>query len=293
MRVREFFSLLKSTIVQWSEDGAPRLGAALAYYTLFSISPLLLIVIAGAGFLFGEDAVRGQLIGTLQQLMGAELAKLLNGLISATARPTANKIASVIAIVVILFGATGFFAQLRDALDTIWGVRQVRASGILSTVWRYWWSLTMILGTGFLMMVSLLVSAALNAAGNFAFVHIANAAVLLKGLHITIDLGVSALLFAMIFKFIPNVELPWKIALRGGLFTSVLFLIGETVLGIYLGRAGVASTYGAAGAVMMFLLWTYYSAQILLFGAEFTKLLAASVHAEVLPSTGYVIKKAA
>jgi len=276
-------SLLKETVSEWSRDRASRLAAALAFYTTFSIAPLLVIVIALTSLVFGEEAVRGQIERELGALVGEEAAAFVQDVIARGRREDSRGWASVVGILALFFGATGAFAELRGALNTVWNVEPENGrffAGLFESLLR---SLAMGLGVGFLLLVSLVVSAARAALteslGRFAG---SGEAVLVSMSLLTSFLVVTAL-FAMIFKFLPDAEVQWKDVWIGASVTALLFSGGKLLIGLYLGRSAVASTYGAAGALAVLLLWVYYSAQILLLGAEFTQVYASRFGSHRIP----------
>lgn len=274
MSVARIWPLLKRSYQEWSEDEAPRLAAALAYYTIFSLAPVLVIVVAVAGLAFGADDVRGALIGQVRGLLGDDGADLVLGMLREAARPKDSLLAMVIAFATLLIGASGLFAQLQDALNTVWDVEPKPGRGLLGTVKDRFLSFTMVLGVGFLLLVSLVVAAALQAAQTFARGWAGGMASVFQAIGFALDLGLTALLFAMLFKFLPQVKLRWSDVWRGALATAVLFTAGKFALGAYIGRGAVGSAYGAAGSLAIVLIWVYYSAQILLFGAELTQVWA-------------------
>jgi membrane protein len=267
----KFYSLIGDAYRSWSDHGGPRLGAALSYYTVFSIAPLLTLVISIAGLLFGQEAVQGQVFSELQAVIGSEPAKFVQQVVVATSKTSQSVVASIIGIVVVFIGATAFFAQLQDALNVVWDVKRVDSPGFMGMLRRYWWSFSMIVGCGFLLLVSLVASAVLTAIMNFASQQVALSGLLLELVNLVVSFIVTTIIFALTFKVIPDVILQWRDVLVGAVFTAVLFLLGKTLLAIYLSHAAVASAYGAAGALVLVLLWSYYSAQLLLLGAEFTR----------------------
>jgi membrane protein len=264
-------SLFKETVREWSEDRASRLAAALAFYTTFSIAPLLVIVIALTSVVFGEEAVRGQIERELGSLVGAESAAFLQDVIERGRHEDSRGWASVFGALALLFGATGAFAELRGALNTVWEVESESSSFVAGLFESRLLSFAMVLGVGFLLLVSLVVSAAIAAMtesfGRFA----GTETVLVAVLGFLTSFLVVTTLFAMIFKFLPDAEVHWRDVWIGASVTAVLFSGGKFLIGLYLGRSVVSSTYGAAGALAVLLLWVYYSAQILLLGAEFTQ----------------------
>ena len=265
--IKAIFTLLKDTAAAWSDDYAPSMGAALSYYTLFSIAPLLLIVIAVAGFVFGAEAARGEIFGQLAGLVGPDGAKAVEGLLQAADQPRQGMIATIIGIVTLLLGATTVFGELQNALDRIWRApAREKAKG--------WWNLLrmrllsfgMVLGIAFLLTVSLVLSAAIAAFGKWW----GTAEVVAHLLEVALSFGLTTVLFALIYKFIPRVHVAWHDVWIGAAVTAILFAIGKLLIGLYLGKSSVASSFGAAGSLVVLMLWVYYSAQIFLFGAEFT-----------------------
>ncbi len=257
---------------EWSEDKASRLGAALAYYTVFSLAPLLLITIAIIGFFYGDEAAQGQISSQMSQLVGPKAAEAIEGMIQGAGEKKGQGIfATVISIALLLFGASGVFVQLKDALNTIWDLPPQKApKGILGFLKSRVLSLGFVLGVGFLLLVSLILSAILSGVGNYMS-GVVPMASLLQALNFIVSFGVITVLFAMIYKFLPDIKLPWRDVWLGALFTALLFSIGKWLLGLYLGRSSMASTYGAAGSFVVLLVWIYYSAQIVFFGAEVTQ----------------------
>lgn len=265
--IKATFALLKDTTSAWSADYAPSMGAALSYYTLFSIAPLLLIVIAVAGFVFGADAARGEIFGQLSGLIGPDGAKAIEGMLQAADQPKQGLVATIIGILTLLLGATTVFGELQNALDRIWRAPAREAS-------KGWWNLLrtrllsfgMILGIAFLLTISLVLSAAISAFGKWW----GGAEILAHVLEVALSFGLTTVLFALIYKFIPRVHVAWHDVWIGAAVTAILFAVGKLLIGLYLGKSSVASSFGAAGSLVVVMLWVYYSAQIFLFGAEFT-----------------------
>jgi membrane protein len=278
------FGLLKDAFKEWSEDKASRLGAALAYYTIFSIGPLLVVVIAIAGEVFGDEAARGQIKSTIQGVVGPSGADMIEGMIKSANQPGVGSIAAVIGTVTLLLGAAGLFGQLKDALNTIWEVMPKPGGGIMGAIKNNFLSFTMVLGTGFLLMVSLVVNAVLAALGEFLSDTLPGGPLLWQILNYVISLLVLTLMFAMIFKVLPDVKMPWSNVWIGALFTAVLFVLGQIGLGFYFGISEPGSAFGAAGSLVLILVWIYYSAQILFFGAELTQVYAKQRGSPVTPS---------
>jgi len=267
--LKQGWQLTKSAVQAWSDDYAPSMGAALSYYTLFSIAPLLLIVISVAGMIFGEKAVQGELTGSLQFLMGEEGARAVEGLLSSVSEPKEGIIATVIGIFVLLLGATTVFGELQNALDRIW---RAPARKDASSLWRLLrsrlLSFGMILGMAFLLMVSLVLDAVLQAFGKIwgtgAFEAIGQA------LNMVVGFAITTTIFAMIYKMLPRAKVAWPDVWVGAVVTAALFTLGKFLISLYIGRSAVASSFGAAGSLVVVMIWVYYSAQIFLLGAEFT-----------------------
>lgn len=278
------FGLLRDAFKEWSEDKASRLGAALAYYTIFSIGPLLVVVIAIAGQVFGEEAAQGRIVGAIQDVVGEGGADMIQGMIKSANQPGAGIVAGSIGTITLLLGAAGLFGQLKDALNTIWEVMPKPGGGIIGAVKKNFLSFAMVLGTGFLLMVSLVVNAALAALGDFLSDTLPGGPLLWQVLNYGISLGVLTLMFAMIFKVLPDVKMPWSNVWIGALFTAVLFVLGQIGLGFYFGLSDPGSAFGVAGSLVLILVWIYYSAQILFFGAELTQVYAKQRGAPVTPS---------
>jgi membrane protein len=272
--IKTTFDVAKQTVVDWVEDKAPRLGAALAYYTVFSIAPLIVIVIAIGGLWFGKEAAQAQIFGQLAGLVGEQGAQAISGMLQAANKPHEGMIASSLAIITLLFGATGVFIQLQDALNTIWEVKPKPGRGVWGFIRQRLLSLAMVFGIGFLLLVSLVLSAALAAAGKWFEGALPGGEEIWQILNFVLSFAVVAALFTLMFKYLPDVKIAWRDVWLGGVLTALLFTIGKFALGMYLGRSSVSSAYGAAGSLVILLLWVYYSAQILFLGAEFTQVYA-------------------
>jgi membrane protein len=260
-------SLAKNAGNQFMVDKAPRLGAALAYYSIFSLAPLLVIAIGIAGLVFGEEAARGQITGQVTRLVGNEGGEAIQSMLESASEQ--GGLGTGLGIVMLLFGASGLFGQLQDALDTVWEVQPKEGRGILGFIKDRFLSFSMVFGVAFLLLVSLLASAALSAVGGI--LGDTESSVIGQIMTTVFDLTVVTALFALIFKFLPRAEIGWRDVWPGALCTSVLFAIGKFLIGLYLGQAAVGSAYGAAGSLAVLLVWLYYAAQIFLFGAELTK----------------------
>ena len=251
------------------------MGAAISYYTMFSLAPLLVIVIAVAGALFGQDAVRGEIANQLQGLIGREGAIAVQGMLRSAREPSEGLLAGTISIAVLIVGATTVFAELQSALDRIWHVPdRIKPSGLWALLRARVLSFGLILGLAFLLMVSLMVSTAVAVIGGWAGGLLPGWEILLQGINVAFSLATSTLLFAMIFKFMPTVKIEWHDVWIGALVTALLFEVGKGAIGMYLGKSGVSDTFAAAGSLVVLLAWVYYAAQIFLLGAEFTKVYA-------------------
>lgn len=289
MSPKAVVGLLKESFSDWSEDKASRLAAALAYYAMFSLGPLVLIMIAIAGLVFGEEAARNQIVGQLDGLLGTEGAEAIQTMIQAASREGTGIIATIVGIAMLLFGAMGVFGQLQDALNTVWEVKPKEGRGIMGMVKDRFLSFTMVLGVGFLLTISLVLSAALAAIVNyFATILPGDAAggAIAQGVDLVFSFAVLTVLFAAIYKVLPDAKIAWSDVWLGAAFTSLLFVIGRFAISTYIGQAGVGSAYGAAGSVVVLLIWVYYSAQILFFGAEFTQVYSRKYGTRIVPAEG-------
>jgi membrane protein len=278
------WGILKQTFSQWSNDKVPRLGAALAYYTVFSIVPLLVIIIAMIGLIMGQEAAQSYIIDQLAGLMGEQSANAIKDMIERANQSSTGIVATVVAVGTLLFGASGLFGQLQDALNSIWGVEPKPGRGIWGMIQDRFLSFMAVLGTGFLLLVSLVLSAALSAFGKWFGGWLPGPEFVLQTLNFIISLGVITALFAMMFKFLPDAKIAWSDVWVGAAMTAFLFTIGKFLIGLYLGKSDVGSAYGAAGSLVILLLWVYYSSQILLFGAEFTQVYANTSGSRIVPT---------
>lgn len=267
--------LLRTTVKEWIENDAPVQAAALSYYTAFSIAPLLVIAVAVAGFLFGEEAARGEVKEQIVGLVGPSGAEVIEGMMQSANSAGSGVLATLLGLLALFFGATGAFAQLQDSLNHIWRV-EPKAEGVSGFLRTRLLSLGLVLGVGFLLLVSLVISAILSGLGNYLGTLVPGLGWIWSIANLLISFTMITVLFAMIYKVLPDVEIRWRDVWLGAAATSLLFTLGKTLIGIYLGRSAVTSTYGAAGAFAIILLWVYYSAQILFFGAQFTRVYAST-----------------
>jgi len=271
MHLQHFYQLAKKSVMAWIDDYAPSMGAAISYYTVFSIAPLMIIVIAVAGFVWGREAVQGEIVGQLSGLIGQEGAQGIQALIESANQPTKGLVATGISIVVLVIGATTVFAELQSSLDRIWRAPKApQVSGIWAIVRSRLLSLGFILGLGFLLLVSLVSSAGLAAFGSWVGGLLPGWEKLLYVINIVFSIGIATVLFAMIFKVMPQVKVGWRDVWTGAFVTAVLFEMGKWLISLYIGKSSVTSSFAAAGSLVVLLVWVYYSAQIFLLGAEFT-----------------------
>jgi membrane protein len=269
--VRATFALLREVLAQWQRDRALAQGAALAYYTVFSMAPLLVLVIAVAGLLLGRAAAQGELVDRIAGLVGPESARLLMGMIGQVSRPRSGALATIASLLTMGFGATGVFTQLQASLNDIFRAARPARAGVRGFVRQRLAGFAMILGIGALLFVSLLLSAAVAAVRGFVGVHLPLLGRVLPLLDVALSLAVVTALFALVYKVLPDVRLRWRDVWLGAGVTAMLFTIGKSLIALYLGRVVRTSVYGAAGSLVLLLLWVYYSAQILFLGAEFTE----------------------
>ena len=268
---KKLWWVCKDTIDGWSDHRALRLGASLAFYTIFAIAPLFLIALALAGLMFGEQAARRQLFDQLNGLLGQQGSEAVQAVVASAKRPAASAWATVAAIATLMIGATGTFVELQDALNTIWQVRRKPGGTIRHFVKDRLLSFAMILAIGFLLLVSLVVSAALVALGNSMNGFFSAGATVGHILNFVLSFALITLLFAMIFRVLPDLKIPWRNTWLGAALSALLFNLGKFILGFYLAKSSISSAYGAAGSLVVLLMWVYYSSQTLFLGAEFTR----------------------
>ena len=279
------WSLLKQSFAEWQRDKVSRLAAALAYYTAFALAPVLVIVIAIASFLFEQSTVQGRIIDQLQGLLGEDGAKMVQEmLVSAQSQDSNSFLATVIGVALLIVGASGLFIQLQDALNTVWNVEARTDQGIWRLIRDRLLSFGMVLVIGFLLMVSLLLSAGLTAVSSFVGSGgLPGADIVWQIANALLSFGIITLLFGLIYKILPDAKIDWSDVWIGAAITALLFTVGKWLIGLYLGNSSAASAYGAAGSFVVLLLWIYYSAQILLFGAEFTQVYANRFGTRIRP----------
>ncbi len=270
---RTAYDLVSETITQWINDRASRKGAALAFYTVFSLAPILILSIAIAGLFFGKQAARGEIFLQVSGLLGHDAALAIQAMVESASRPGAGVLATIIGFTTLFVGATTALVELKDGLDQIWEVPPERTRGFWYFVRKRLLSFGLILSIGFLLLVSLALSAALSVLARYWGPRDATALVL-ESLNFLFSFALVTVLFAMIYKILPSVRIAWRDVIIGAVITALLFNIGKLAIGLYLGNSAIGSSYGAAGSVILVLVWVYYSAQIFLLGAEFTKVYA-------------------
>jgi membrane protein len=281
---KETWELFKQTFAEWTEDKVPRLGAALAFYTALSIAPLLVLSLRVVAFFFGEAAARGEIERQMLSMIGEQGAEAVQAMLQNANQPEAGTLPTIFSLLTLLLGASGVFGQLQDSLNTIWEVTPKPGRGILGFLKDRFLSMSMVFGVAFLLMVSLVVSAALSFAGGLAFHWLHDFQIISQGINTAISITVFAGLFAMMFKYLPDAKIAWKDVWLGAFITAVLFTIGKLAIGLYIGRSSIASSYGIAGSLIVLLVWVYYSAQIVFFGAEFTQVYANRYGKKIVPS---------
>jgi membrane protein len=284
--VANSISLLKQTFSEWLEDKVPQLGAALAYYTVFSLAPLVLLLLAIVGFLFRNDPAGAwqKVTEQMSYFLDKSAIDVVQGIAQKASQPNKGVVATSIGILLALFGASGVFGQLQDALNTIWGVKAKPGVGIMGFIRSRFLSFAMVAGVCFLLLVSLVLESLLKSLSHYVQAMLPGGIVIALVVYSIFDLAVVVLLFACIFKFLPDVKIQWRDVWIGALMTAIFFAIGKWALGLYLGSGAAASAYGAASSLITLLLWIYYSSQILLFGAEFTQVYAARAGRGLVPA---------
>ncbi|MGV3772383.1 MAG: YihY/virulence factor BrkB family protein [Verrucomicrobiales bacterium] len=281
---KNLFHLFKTAAIDWMDDKAPRLGASLAFYTLFSLSPLLVLAVSLATLWFSENGTE-HMFSQMSSLVGEKGSEALKSLLVQPENKGKGIFTSIVAFITLLVGSTAVFVQLQDALNEIWEVKQKPGQGIKGFIRHRLLSFAAVFGIGFLLLVSLILTAALSAAGKYMGEHIGGMEMALQILNFVLSLGVITVLFALMFKMLPDAKVAWKDVWFGAFITSLLFALGKWGIGLYLGKSSIASSYAAAGSLVIVLLWVYYSSQIMFFGAELTQVYARMSGREVVPST--------
>jgi membrane protein len=285
LHVRLCATHLKKAASDWMDHNDSSQGAAIAFYTVLSLAPLLVVVVAVAGFFFGQEAVRGQVFWQVRNLIGDQAASTVESLLKAAYHPATGIAASIIGFLILLMGASGVFIQLRQTLNYIWGVDPNVDCGFGGILRSRLFSFAMVIGIGFLLVVSLALSAIISAMGSYASQLIFIPAPMLLAVNFVVTFVVTSFLFALIYKVVPETKIEWEDVATGAIFTALFFDIGKVAIGLYLGKASVGSAYGAAGSLVVLLVWVYYSSQIFLYGAEFTHVNATSEDKVTAPPT--------
>jgi membrane protein len=285
MRAPVILPIFGTALRAWWDDDAPRLGASLAYYTLFAIAPVLLVATAIAGMVFGAEAVRGEIVDQLDHLIGRDGAHAVQNLLEGASQRRGGIVATVLGSIAFVVAATGAFLELQAALNTIWRVKPNPGANLKAFLMDRLRSFGLVVAIGFLLMVSLAVTAALAALNAWLASRSPSIPLAWSAVNVLVSLAVSTALFALLYRFLPDVRLRWRDVTTGAFVTAVLFTIGQQLIGLYLGQSSVASSYGAAGSVMILLLWVYYSCQILLLGVEFTRVYAQRHGAKAHPES--------
>jgi membrane protein len=286
-RVRRLGSLLKETAVQWDEDQAARQAASLALYTLLSVAPLLIVSIKVAGIALGDEAARGQVSHEIGKLVGPQAGEAIEGMIAVAKQPGQGVVGTIIGLAVLLFGASGVFGELQTSLNQMWEVKPKPNRGVMGFVKDRFFSFTMVMSVAFLLLVTLVVTAALATVTEH-FRGLIPFPALWWVLNVGIGIAVTTALFALIYKVVPDAQVNWRDVWVGAFVTSVLFSVGRVALSWYVGRSATVSPFGAAGSLVALIVWVYYSAQILFFGAEFTQVFATRYGSRILPSKNAV-----
>lgn len=282
--IGQVVELFKAAFADWSEDKASRLAAALSYYAAISLAPLLIVVLGIAGLVFGREAATGQVAAQITGLLGNQGAQVIQDIIANSSKPSTGILSTVIGTAVLLLGASGVFGALQDGLDTIWEVQPKPGRGIAGLIKSRFLSLTMVFGVCFMLLISLAISAALSALGKYAGEVLPMPIFALELLNFIVSFVIITLLFALMYKFIPDAEIRWNDVWIGAAVTALLFTIGKFLIGLYLGRSTIGTAYGAAGSLVVILVWIYYSAQILFFGAELTQVYTNKYGSRIRPA---------
>lgn len=283
-RTRNFFSLIKESAVNFIADDALKFSASLSYYTIFSIAPMLIMAIAIGSFLFGRAAIEGHLFGQINSIVGNDAALQIQEMLRHTTLKRNNLLATIIGVAVFFIGATGVFGEIQSTINRIWGLKAKPKKGIIKYFINRVLSFAMVVSIGFLMVVSLIASTIIGMLNTKLNTILPEAAFIIVIVNNAVSLLIISLLFAVVFKYLPDSIVKWKDAWIGSLFTSALFLLGKYLIGLYLSASSGASAYGAAGSVVLLLLWVYYSSILLYFGAEFTKSYALKHGSGIYPN---------
>lgn len=283
--MKKYLELLKITFKEWSEDDAPRLAASLSYYTAFSLAPLLLVILALLSFFFGDEAARGQIVAQFSNEIGVESAEFIQEMIQDSSEGDGGIISTIISVVMLLVGATGLFMQLQSALNEIWDI-EVDSGGFISMIKKRAFSFGLLMTLAFLLLISLVINSVIASLDTYLTGVMPAFQFIVQIITLIVSFGISTALFAIIYKYMPDATIAWRDVMIGAAVTSALFTLGRFGLSLYIGTIGVSSSYGAAGSFLVILLWVYYSAQIMMFGAEFTQVYARRYGTQIIPEEG-------
>jgi membrane protein len=290
MIIKTAWDVITETFTKWIDDKSPRLAAALSYYTVFAMAPTLVIVIAVASIVFGQEAAQGKIVSEIDGLVGREGAEAVETILKNSARDESGPIATVVGFIALIAGATSVFIELQDSLNSIWGVAPKPGRGIMGMLRDRFLSFAMVVGSGFVLMVSLVVSAGIAALGDWLSSAMPNVSVvLLQVIQNAVSIAIFTVLIGGIYKVLPDARIAWRDVMIGGAITAVLFTIGKFLIGLYLGQGSIASTYGAAGSLAVLFVWVYYSALIFFLGAEFTQVYANRWGRRVQPAANAIL----
>ena len=282
MGLHKVWFLLRRAFTAWNDHDAPELGAALAFYTLLSLAPLLILVVAVVSIGVGHSAAEGHIIDQVQDMAGDTAADAVRGMLRTKNKPAANTLAAVVGMITLLFGASGVFVELRTALNKMWDVKRKETSGLWGLCKERLFSFGMVLAVGFLLLVSLVVSATLAALGKFGGSFLPAPPSVMTAINLVVSVLAISALFALIYKYVPDTHVQWREVWVGAVATGVFFTLGKYLIGLYIGKASIGSAYGAAGSLVVLIVWVYYSSLVFLFGAELTQLLRSN-HRTPLP----------
>jgi membrane protein len=283
---REVWSFTKQMFSEFADDNVMSRAAALAYYTIFSLAPILVIIITAAGFFFGREALEGQLFGQLEGLMGAEAAAEIQEMVASVSKSGSGTVATILSVITLIFGATGVFNELKLSLNQIWDLKSKPKNGMWALVRDRLLSFSVVLSLGFVLLVALVINAGIAVLGDYITSLVPQIGeVTLQVFNFLISVGITSLLFAVIFKMLPDVHIKFADVWKGALFTAILFAVGKILIGIYIGQSDVGGAYGAAGSLIVILVWVYYSSVILFLGAEFTFVYAQRYGDKIMPNS--------
>ncbi|CAN5268016.1 YihY/virulence factor BrkB family protein [soil metagenome] len=288
MRLKDVWYLIKQTASEWMEDRAMSLAASLSLYTLLSLAPVIVLAVSVAGLVFGEEAARGEVAHQLHSVMGAQASEAIQSVLAGASAPRKGILGTIVAVVILLVGASGVFSELQDTMNIVWNVKVKSGRGVLGFVRDRFFSFAMVLGVAFLLLVSLVLSAGLTAAGTYLGSHLPGGEVFWQIANFIISFLIVACLFGLIFKVVPDAKIQFRDVWHGALVTAFLFALGKLAIGYYLGKTAPGSAYGAAGSLVALIVWVYYSAQILFFGAEFTQVYAKKYGSGIVPTKNAV-----